>query len=349
MDQDDQPKWRDDPSDSFSDWKIEIISQDENEKGEKSHLYHVHKMFLAHGSRRSEYFFKLFRSETDFKENQSNMSQITLDPLAAKAFPCLLDYIYGANLCITTETATALHHLAEYFEIKPLQRKALEFLEADISVENVHISYVHAKQLCNEPVMSLVTDFLKRNISAVLPTTPIVEQSSPDLWLSVLDLNGDQDKIEIKNTVQLSQVIARMCIRQPKETLDATTFHTLADGLTRIHSSVAWELSELADAYRLHDEKVENESGLPLIQERCIDSLATKWQTLDGADKAQLEKMRQRSPAFLVELLVQTVREASKEIDAMAVKLAEWKRKLKEHNKVNRRYAVRYRSDSSSD
>ena len=66
MEQDGQPKWRGDPIESFSDWKIEIIVSDNDDGDDRTienFVYHVHKTFLAFGPRRSEYFSRLFRGK----------------------------------------------------------------------------------------------------------------------------------------------------------------------------------------------------------------------------------------------------------------------------------------------
>jgi hypothetical protein len=141
-----RPKWRDDPAESFSDWKIEIVVEEGDSK--YSQIYHVHKTFLAHGPRRCEYFTKLLRSEEVFKENHSGISQITLDPLSAKA----LDYVYGFNHSITTETATALDYLGDYFGNSELQTFSIQFGYKDMSLDNVHVYYAHAEELCNEVI-----------------------------------------------------------------------------------------------------------------------------------------------------------------------------------------------------
>ncbi|GAX12498.1 hypothetical protein FisN_24Hh074 [Fistulifera solaris] len=316
MKQADEPKWRDDPVESFSDWKIEI-SSDRRE----CNTYFVHKTFLAHGSRRSEYFSRLFRSETSFKESQSNTSQIELDPIAADAFPTLLDYVYGSELSIVEENATALHHLGEYFEIDPLQEASLEFCQQNMSLENLHLYYVAAKQLCNEPVMTLVTDCLRAHMDDVLPTHSIVEQSHPQLWIEALGLDQGNKRCNIYDTSDLSLVIAKMCMSQSEETLDAKTFYTLVNALTMVHPGAALDLCELADRYRLDDANHGAISGLALFQERCASTLANQWKDLHSMDDLQIEKMLQRSPEFLVSLLMQSSKRASRDVDRLSTEL----------------------------
>jgi hypothetical protein len=115
--------WRQDPEENYSDWTLLISYEttDENEKESttKTDEYHLHKATLAVGLRKSEYFARLFKAGGRFAESSSNTSRISLTKLEAKAFPHLLDYLYSvdADLEISTETATALHHLGGYFEM----------------------------------------------------------------------------------------------------------------------------------------------------------------------------------------------------------------------------------------
>ncbi|GAX22793.1 hypothetical protein FisN_24Lh074 [Fistulifera solaris] len=327
MKQVDLPKWRDDPFESFSDWKIEIACDDDDDDDRHQwKVYPVHKTFLAHGSRRSEYFSRLFHSETRFKENAVNTSHIVLHLIAVEAFPVLLDYIYGSALSITSENATALHHLGEYFEINPLQQTALEFCQQNMSLENLHLYYVAAQQLCNEPVMSLVTEFLRAHVDNVLPTHLIVEQSHPQLWIEALGLDPSQGnkRCNIYDTSDLSLVIAKMCRNQNEDTLDAKTFHTLAEFLTMIHPNAALDLCELADRYRFDDANHHGAlPGLDLFQERCASTLSNQWQDLQSMDDLQVEKMLQRSPEFLVSLLMQSSKRATREVDRLSTELVQ--------------------------
>ncbi|GAX12495.1 hypothetical protein FisN_24Hu070 [Fistulifera solaris] len=309
--QDDQPKWRDDPVDLFSDWKIEIISF--NDEGvETTDTYHVHKNFLAHGSRRSKYFFRLFRSEESFTENQASTSRIDLDPLAAQAFPVLLDFVYGSNLSITSQTATALHHLGEYFEIRPLQDTSFEFCQHDMSLDNLHAYYASAKQLHDDNVMNLIVDYLRLKISKLSPTNPIVLQSSPDLWLRVLGLDDRREKIEFKDTILLSQIIAKMCMSQSEAPMDAKTFYTFTNLLTSIHSNAALDLCELDDRYSLGDD--DDESDLSALQQLCVDALSANWTDRNKWNDEQFDKMKYRKPKFIVKVLRQTVSDATSKL-----------------------------------
>ncbi len=220
-----RPKWRDDPSESFSHWKIEIVSADDSKC---SQTYHVHKTFLAHGPRRCEYFVKLMRNEDRFRENQTKTSRIELHPLAAKTFPVLLDFVYGYDHSITTETASAFRYLGGYFGVNATQNFFLCFVRKDISLANLHVYYSHAQQLCDKRLLRFVSVCLAISFQIVLPHHSIVTQSTPQLWLEVLDFRKTRlsNPISAIDNIHLSKIIATMCMSQ-KETLDFRHFSSL--------------------------------------------------------------------------------------------------------------------------
>ncbi|CAB9527869.1 unknown protein [Seminavis robusta] len=84
--------WRGDPDTTFSDWKIVVTSSDG-----PATTYHLHKMMLGCGPRKSKYFCHMIRSS--FEEGATCTSCIELEPPAAQVFPVLLDcYLYNQPL-----------------------------------------------------------------------------------------------------------------------------------------------------------------------------------------------------------------------------------------------------------
>ena len=134
--------WRLDPSTSHSDWTIEIVTSDDDHPMENAIIYHVHKcLLLAVGPRKSEYFCRLFQTNS-FAESQSNKSRIQLQKQAADAFPDVLDFVYGGNddrLNVSSTNATALHFLGEYFEMPRLRWEASQFWQSDLTLKNCSV------------------------------------------------------------------------------------------------------------------------------------------------------------------------------------------------------------------
>ena len=67
------------------------------------------------------YFAKLFRNS--YAECETSTSKITLVKEAADAFPAFLDYVYYLRTdveILTTDNATALYHIGQYFGLQSL-------------------------------------------------------------------------------------------------------------------------------------------------------------------------------------------------------------------------------------
>ncbi|GKY90738.1 hypothetical protein MPSEU_000046900 [Mayamaea pseudoterrestris] len=94
------------------------------------------------------------------------VTKLELAQLAAEAFPQVLDYIYsgGTKLEVNTHNATALHYLADLFEIKPLRRFIRSFWQQDLCVENLCLYYKHASVIGDVPVLRQAQEFCARHI-----------------------------------------------------------------------------------------------------------------------------------------------------------------------------------------
>jgi hypothetical protein len=154
------PAWRLDPESSFSDWTIRVIRSLDDENGnddigavsndesaeqtfynsidDSGHrdssadakqtplesVYHVHRVYLASGSRKSEYFQTLFSLTTSTEESLSSTTKLTLPESACKVFPTFLDYMYDLHIdyfeCNHGKEVVALAFLADYFGVKKL-------------------------------------------------------------------------------------------------------------------------------------------------------------------------------------------------------------------------------------
>eukprot|EP00957_Ditylum_brightwellii_P043612 3305797-Ditylum_brightwellii.AAC.1 len=100
------PLWREDPSISFSDWKI-VVQNDEH----MSFVYHTHKCFLALGARRSQYFATQFR--LPYQPVEETRSEILMLPtLCILCFSTFLDFVYGGALRVHKNNVVPLMELA---------------------------------------------------------------------------------------------------------------------------------------------------------------------------------------------------------------------------------------------
>ena len=168
--------WSSEPNKNFVDWTIVVTSMpssddvsnntgedsvtldaDRSEEGPskkakmepETTIYYVHKAILGLGPRSSSYFRNLF-STNGMAESVSSESRLELHPSAARAFPTMLDFMYArVDVAATTETAVALRHLANYFDIPSLIHYVNSFIINDMNESNIHI-YVGEAQMYHD-------------------------------------------------------------------------------------------------------------------------------------------------------------------------------------------------------
>ncbi|KAG7349103.1 BTB/POZ domain containing protein [Nitzschia inconspicua] len=172
--------WRRDPEESYSDWTVRVIrKKEEGDKADSTtaisavstavttsptteddnhrccvvgtnncstshprhHDYHVHRVYLASGPRKSEYFKTLFSTQAATMEQEHRMTELTLSETAYEAFDSFLDFVYGGEdaLTMTTDSVVAIHYLADYLQVSPLLKITASFIRQDLKGSNVHI------------------------------------------------------------------------------------------------------------------------------------------------------------------------------------------------------------------
>lgn len=350
----DEAMWRGDPAETFSDWTIEIVSKsvagttEEGEDDKKEvpkeeganfvkedvQTYHVHRAILAYGPRKSEYFVKLYRNSGNFWEFKTRTSRIEMEPLAAKAFPRLLDYLYkySDKLDVDIETATALNFMGEYFEMMTLCSQSEAFCQSHICFENVVIFYEHSLIFHNETVLGIVLKYLASNITNLCPDSPILHQLRAEHLNGIFDL-ADSEKPHISD--HLSKLLASFGAFGA-QTLDVDVFRDISNEgkMPSVAARVALQLCELEDTI-LQDASGTVSSGAPesdykeaqvldlsSLQKRCGTSLAETWQTLDFLNADNLTLLKNRRPQFLVDLLTKTTKQATAALKDTNVRLS---------------------------
>lgn len=208
--------WRQDRYESKSDWTIQIIvkhsktetqneddgirdevddanavEEDDSVAATTIQTYHVHVRDLTAGPRRSEYFVQMLRDGGRFAESQSKTSRIELHAVAAEAFPMLLDFVYSSErddpVPFTTDNATALYSLANYFGIRRLQYLAKQFWKTDIkkSVDAGETYYVYATKLQEDKVLQAATRACKDNILKLTTSSRLLHVDHVDFWFDI--------------------------------------------------------------------------------------------------------------------------------------------------------------------
>ena len=123
--------WRQDRTESLSDWTIVLTCEPPDPTRAKT--YHVHKTMLAFGSNRSEYFEKMFKGGgTRMAEDQTQTSKLQFMASACEAFPLLLDFMYGLPLAVDATNVVALRKLSNYLGIKTAFDEAQSFLHKEL-------------------------------------------------------------------------------------------------------------------------------------------------------------------------------------------------------------------------
>ena len=238
---DERLDWRLDPAESLSDWTIQVVVGSGDSTAAVTD-YHVHKSVLAVGARKSEYFGRLFLGPHAFAEAANCTSRIQLHPLAARAFEFFLDYVYHADgeLQISTATATALHYLAGYFENRRLRWESKQFWKADLTLETAGTYHEHAEIFRDDKIATAVADLCVSQINDITPNLSIVRQSTPQLWLEVLQ------KAKPGSSRHLSQLMASFCGAH-RDTLDVATYQELTSeaSLPEIDCQAALPLMDL--------------------------------------------------------------------------------------------------------
>jgi hypothetical protein len=268
--------WRLDPMESHSDWILQAVVPE----GETTN-YHVHKAVLCVGSRKSEFLeTQLYQKHQQPADTTTSTTatRLTLHPLAAKAFSALLDYMYQKPLHITTDTATALHDLADQLEIKRLRWEARQFWQSDLDVTNYLLYYEHAAAFGDEKIQNAVAHLVASQLDQ---TTDIVKHASAQFWYQLLLVikeraaRDNNNSIEPELSLQLSNLTATVLERNYPVSADMFNKLTNEIFLPVIHPNVAVFCLQMER--RIVFEKLVNEDGLSNLQTRCVAALATVW------------------------------------------------------------------------
>jgi hypothetical protein len=328
--------WRLDEASSYSDWTITVVtattgmerhdadakmSQNDGEQGEESNglasndvvdarppasaapppptkSYSVHKCILAVGPRKSLYFRRVF-DHRGFSEHASSTSTLQLEPLAADAFPAMLDYIYGARaytkLAVDHTTAVPLRFLARYFEIPALHRHLIAYIKNSLSPLNCHVYYAHAAVFCDETVAKAVEALCSTKPSAVCSKNPaIFEVTAPDFWIRVVD-RWPYSALRRRGSSVLSQVL-----KAYRDRIDPDLFRdlTLLCRLPVVRDPV------LARTLLDLERSLVNPSlsdGVTSLQDRCVKALAKHQQEKGDAEseKEVTGYLQQQHPVLL--------------------------------------------------
>jgi len=288
--------WRMPLEENHSDWTIEITTELTTNGEGQMHTYHVHKVYLSMGPKKSKYFFRLFRSaglsELDiqksmiFTEFETKTSKIELNTIAADAFPSMLDYMYSRDTDddddhpFTTENATAMRFLGQYFEISLLRSEATQFCKNDMCIENLATYYEHAQLFRDEKILKMVAMKCCDELKEIDLDFPLMQLSDVSLWKNIIHLFLNGHAGPSYDSKPLSRLIGEFCSVH-RDLVDAEIFALLTDSthMKEIDKDAAVPLLKLE-----HSILPESKAGdvFTSLQSRCIRAIAKSWKSIDG-------------------------------------------------------------------
>jgi len=317
--------WNIDPISSFSDWNIELSVLEDGVEIE-SRTYHVHKSILAVGTRRSEYFAQIF-----YNDNLINdfTSKVHLEKAVAHVFPALLDYLYFPErplkvLC--RETVVALHYLGNHFGMQQLIRDAKHLLKKDLTIENCLTYYRQAIVVKDAKVQEVVSKMCAANVDEIFPSSAIIQVYEPNLWLQVLET---YPKHEYAKCCHVSRLMAAFCENNYSE-LDAAMLDKIVVKVNLPHIPLDAGISFINIENRLlrRDENSSQQKLTDIQKRMIVDCFASRWSNVGMKDASFSSFLKDQSPLFLSELMVQLIDQAQSKVMSLEKEKTEMLNKM---------------------
>jgi len=310
--------WRLDPSQSLSDWTIVVKSREDSEAVD---TYHVHKNILAVGPRKSEYFVNVFRmvaaasARATPGEPVPTATEVELGQAAAKCFPNFLDFLYSTEgaLDISTATATGLRHLAQFFGVRVLHKKVMDFIQKDLSLATSTTYYRDVCALRDEKLLLTIAKFCSRNVMKIEPNFPLVEAMDSFFLAKVMSSPHVNSK---EKKYHCSLLLAEYC-QKNKELLDDKQLLMLTDEkvLPLVHHSAALTLLEM-EADLVVATTLSSLLEMTSLQKRCVRELSHHWKDLSDTGSEQLNRVCRKLPSSVVtDLMVKSLAQAKRKVE----------------------------------
>jgi len=304
--------WRLDPSQSLSDWTIIIKTREE----EKRDTYHVHKNILAVGPRRSEYFVNVFRMHQGANESTTT-TEVELGSAAAMVFPDFLDFMYSTegNLHVETANATGLRHLAQFFGIRLLHKKVMDFILKDLSLTTVTVYYNDVMELRDEKLLVNLAKYCAKNVMRIDKEFPLFQLMDPFFFSRIMDsryINSKEKKYHV------SQLLAEYCIIN-RGLLVEKQFSMLTEEkrLPLVHYSAAFTLMEM-EVDIVSGTVMASLTDVSSLQKRCVRDLAYHWKELVEMDPEDMTRVcRKLQSSVVTELLIKTLANAKRKMASL--------------------------------
>ncbi|CAB9531475.1 expressed unknown protein [Seminavis robusta] len=306
-----QVSWRDDPVESYSDWKLIVVDLSMDEGNEESvTTYNIHKCMAVSGRHCSDFLAEQFRvARIGENKDLAASTHLELAPALAESVPKLLDYIYGANLKynLRAKEVVALHSLGHTFKIPSLQKATELICHKKMTTQNASSFYRWAASLKNDKLENVTVKYIVDHILEIDGESDLVCNGEMLLWNQILDhldtnkLYDNQEDAQARS-FDLSILFAKVCKRHI-ETISLFWFsEVMTDKLVLPHidPSVAFDFCEMDETLQAKFAP-EEDLSFSCLQERCARSIAS----VKAANKGDMAKhLGERSKAFCVEVIL---------------------------------------------
>eukprot|EP00934_Nitzschia_sp_Nitz4_P006014 Nitzschia sp. Nitz4//scaffold124_size66437//25636//38731//NITZ4_006111-RA/size66437-processed-gene-0.6-mRNA-1//1//CDS//3329534552//6004//frame0 len=256
--------WRDNPSESFSDWTIEVIHKGTATKD----TYNVHRRVLAVGPKRSDFFARLFK-----QSGTSNTSSLDLEAVEADVFPLILDHMYSEQkLQLDFGRGYVLYRLAEKLEIQSVVQAVTEFYCKSMNKENIVDFFTIAETFKDKTFLEATVAFCSAELRTM--HTETAGKIKPSILLEVLRHNRNLPKKELCSSRHLSLLMATSVDKHAENTSPEIFREITQDEYLQ-------EIEPEAAIRFLAAENVimakANIQGDTAFEDRCVRSLCASW------------------------------------------------------------------------
>jgi len=303
--------WRQHPSESFSDWTIEVIEEDiiGPHDGECA-VYHVHRRVLAIGPKKSDYFANIFKSN-----GSTHRTKLRLTKRQAAVFPLALDYIYAhIEFDFNVEMAHALYNLGERLENTSIVQTVTEYyFKCCMTKDNV-VEFIRLGRTFQNKTL-LDAAVLKCSQEIWFMDVEIAAKIDPGLLFLILanatTVAKNRDLSEY-DSLKLSQIVAISVSNATRITLTLEIFRSLTDNLILPSVEPIAAIKILATENSLlsgGSHRGPHLAGDSSLHERCVSSIHRNWEAVRKrlAKSTELTNtMRSISFMVMYDLLMKT-------------------------------------------
>ena len=259
--------WRMDPSQSFSDWEIKIVSS----SGQVD-TYNVHRMALAAGPRASRYFSELFSSQ--LRELKSQRLRLEMPSESAAIFPVFLDFVYGEDDIASVknkEQAYAVYDQAEFFDTPMLKHAVKNWIDKRLSWYEVPTFLPQLERFQDKaPLVEMAVQKCAKGFEEL--GTDFGSKIEPKYLTMILDVLHVKHFMFSLGIDYVSEMVIECCNAHPG--MDQETFVTLT-------SETFLPNVPVEGIVRLLEKEAqfcEDSNEITSLQKRCIDSLLDNWE-----------------------------------------------------------------------